>query len=166
LRSDKGFTWTGWYQAAQWCADRNVNLEQALQRADSATSTTFGGSTQFAPYTAKAQILTLIGRNDEAKATMDRAMTFGSMQDLHYYGRQLIASKRNNEALDVFKKNAAKNPKQFTTLVGLARGYSAVGDYKNALKYAQQAQPLAPDPLNKASVETMVSNLKAGKDIN
>lgn len=166
LRSDKGFTWTGWYQAAQWCADRNVNLEQALQWADSATSVTFGGSTQFAPHVTKAQILTLMGRNDEAKATMDGAMAFGSMQDLHYYGRQLIASKRNSEALEVFKKNAAKNPKQFTTLVGLARGYSAVGDYKNALKYAQQAQPLAPDPLNKSSVETMVSSLKAGKDIN
>jgi hypothetical protein len=166
LRTDKGFNWTGWYQAAQWCADKQVNLEQALQWADSATSATFGGNTQFAPHTTKAQILSLMGRNDEAKATMQRAMTFASMQDLHYYGRQLIMQKKYDDALEVFKKNAAKNPKQFTTLVGLARGYSAVGDYKNALKYAQQAQPLAPDPLNRSSVETMVSNLKAGKDIN
>lgn len=166
LRSDKGFNWTGWYQAAQWCADKQVNLEQALQWADSATSATFGGNTQFVPYTTKAQLLALMGRNDEARATMQNAMAFGSMQDLHYYGRQLIARKKNNEALEVFKKNAAKNPKQFTTLVGLARGYSAVGDYKNAFKYVQQALPLAPDPMNKSSVETMVSNLKAGKDIN
>lgn len=166
LRSDKGFYWPAWYQAAQWCADRKVNLEQALQWADTATSPIFGGSTQFPPYAAKAQILTLLGRNDEAAANMKTALLYGSMQDIHQYGRQLLAGKRNKEALEVFKMNAAKNPKQFTTLMGLARGYSGIGDYKTALKYAQQAQPLAPDPGNKANVETVISKLKEGKDIN
>lgn len=166
LRSDKGFYWPAWYQAAQWCASRSVNLNQALQWADTATSPTFGGSTQFAPYAAKAQILTMLDRNDEAAATMKKAMDFGSTQEIHQYGRQLLAAKRTREAMEVFKMNATKNPKQFTTLVGLSRGYSAMGDYKTALKYALQAQPLAPDPMNKKNMETVISNLKAGKDIN
>jgi tetratricopeptide (TPR) repeat protein len=88
------------------------------------------------------------------------------MQDVHVYGRQLINAKRNKDALEIFKMNAEKHPKQFTTLMGLARGYSANGDYRTALKYAQQAQPLAPDQLNKTSVETVITKLKEGKDIN
>jgi hypothetical protein len=166
LRSNKGFNWLGWNQAALWCAQNNVNLEQALQWADSATSPTFGGNTQFAPYATKAQLLTLLGREDDANALMKTAMQYGSMQDVHFYGRQLINAKKHKEAFEVFKANHAKYPKQFTTLMGLARGYSAVGDYKNALKYAQQAQPLAPDDLNKKGVESAIGKLREGKDIN
>src|SRR6185295_16228420 len=30
LQTDKGFIWQSWQQAAQWCLDRNVNLDEAL----------------------------------------------------------------------------------------------------------------------------------------
>jgi hypothetical protein len=166
LRTDKGFYWRPWYIAAQWCANRGVNLEEALLWSDSATSVTFGGNSEFPPYVTKARILTLLGRNEEATAVMNKALPLASMQDMHYYARQLIGEKRNKEALEVFRQNAAKHPKEFTTLVGLARGYSAVGDYKTALKYAQQAQPLAPDPQNKANMDSIIAKLKKGEDIN
>ena len=88
------------------------------------------------------------------------------MQELHQYGRQLLSQKKNKEALEIFKLNATKNPNQFTTLVGLARGYSANGDYKSALKFAKQALPLSPNQANKTSIETMIGNLEKGKDVN
>lgn len=166
LRSDKGFNWLGWNQAAQWCAQNKVNLEQALQWSDSATSPTFGGNTQFATYATKAQILSLLGRDDEATALIKNSAQYASMQDIHFYARQLIAAKKPKDALELFKANHAKYPKQFTTLMGLARGYSATGDYKAALKYAQQAQPLAPDDLNKKGVDAAIAKLKEGKDMN
>lgn len=166
LRSDKGFNWLGWNQAAAWCAQNRVNLEQALLWADSATSATFGGNTQFQTHATKAQILSLLGRDDEASTVMKTAMQYGSMTDIHYYARQLISQKKTKEALDVFKSNYTKYPKQFTTLMGLARGYSATGDYKMALKYALQAQPLAPDELNKRGVDSSISKLREGQDIN
>ena len=50
--------------------------------------------------------------------------------------------------------------------MGLVRGYSANGDYKNALKYANQALPLAPDTNDKNNVTTMIEKLKTGKDVN
>ncbi len=166
LRSDKGFNWLGWNQAAQWCAQHKVNLEEALLWADSATSQTFGGNTQFATYATKAQILSLLGRDDEATALIRNSMQYASMQDIHFYARQLVAAKKTKEALEFFKANYTKYPKQFTTLMGMARGYSAMGDYKTALKYAQQAQPLAPDNMNKQGVEAAISKLKEGRDIN
>ena len=78
----------------------------------------------------------------------------------------MLAQKKNKEALEVFKSNFAKNPNQFTTLMGLTRGYSANGDYKTALKYATQALALAPDDLNKNNLQTIISKLKDGKDAN
>ena len=97
---------------------------------------------------------------------MKEAMPLGNVQELHQYGRQLLSQKRNKEALEVFLLNAKKNPNQFTTEMGLVRGYSANGDYKNALKYAKIAQPHAPDDNNKSALAGMIKTLEAGKDVN
>lgn len=166
LRTNKGFNWTNWDQAAQWALQNNTNLEQALKWSDSATHQFFGGSNVFLPYATKAQLLQKLGRNEEADAIMKKALPMANMNEIHQYGRQLVAQKKSKEALEVFKMNYDKNPNQFTTLVGLIRGYSASGDYKTALKYAKQALPLAPNQQNKSSLETMIGKLEQGKDVN
>ena len=48
----------------------------------------------------------------------------------------------------------------------MVRGYSAVGNYKKALEFAQKALPQAPDAVNKTNVERFITMLKEGKDIN
>jgi tetratricopeptide (TPR) repeat protein len=166
LRTQRGFYWLPWYNAAQWCLQHNVNLEQALQWADSASGQTFGGAAMFQPKATKAQILAKLGRGAEADAIMKAALPLANMQELHGYGRSLLAQKKAKEALEVFQTNYQKNPNQFTTLVGLTRGYSANTDFKNALKYAQLALPLAPDGQNKSSIENMIEKLKKGQDVN
>lgn len=166
LRTDKGFIWQSWDQAAQWCVQHNTNLDQALVWADSAAGGSFGGDRSFQAWSTKAQILQKLGKNDEAGAAMQKALPFGTMNDVHQYGRQLIGLKMPKAAFDVFKQNYNKYPNQFTTLMGMTRGYSAIGDYKNALKYAQMAEPLAPDQQNKNNVATCIQKLKDGKDIN
>ena len=134
--------------------------------ADSATSRGFGGDRVFGAWAINAQLLEKLGRGNEAAEVMKKAMAFGNMQDLHQYGRQLLQLKKTKEALEVFKQNHDKNPNQFTTLMGLVRGYSANADYKNALKFANMALPLAPDEPNKRNIATMISKLKEGKDVN
>ena len=96
---------------------------------------------------------------------MKEALPLANMNEMHGYGRSLLAQKKAKEALEVFQMNFKKNPNQFTTLVGMTRGYSANADYKNALKYAELALPLAPAG-QKRSVETMVEKLKKGQDVN
>lgn len=107
-----------------------------------------------------------LGKMAEADSAIKQALPLASIMDLHQYGRQLIGLKKPKEALEIFKMNAKKNPNQFTTYVGLARGYSANGDFKTALKNAQLALPLAPDAQNKTSVSDMIEKLKNGKDVN
>ncbi|MEJ0106845.1 MAG: DUF2911 domain-containing protein [Bacteroidota bacterium] len=166
LRGEKVYSWNAWDQAAQWCVQHNVNLEQALQWSDSATGAFFGGDKSFQAISTRAQILDKLGRGAEASELMKKSLALANVNEIHQYGRQLLAQKKSKEALDVFKTNFAKNPNQFTTLVGLIRGYSANGDYKNALKYATQALPLAPNDLNKKNVQSMIDKLKDGKDVN
>ena len=166
LRGDKGFRWENLVTASQFAVQNNTNLEEALRWTDDATKATFPGQKNFQTLSAKAAVLNKMGRTAEADALMKEAMPLASMQELHQYGRQLIQQKRAKDALEVFKLNAQKNPNQFTTYMGLARGYSASGDYANAIKNAQLAQPLAPNQPNKDAVDRMIATLKEGKDIN
>lgn len=165
LRTEKGFIWQSWNQAAQWSLQRNVNLEQALQWADSATSPGFGGDKSFIAWSTKAQILEKLGKGEQAATVMKNALAFAGMNEVHQYGRQLITMKKHGDAMNIFKSNYEKYPGQFTTLMGMARGYSAIGDFTNALKYANMALPLAP-PQQKAGVEGMIQKLKTNADIN
>ncbi len=166
LRSDKGFFWESWNQAAQWCLQNNVNLDQALAWTDTATSVNFGGDKNFTAWSTKAQILNKLNRNADADVIMQKALPFANTFELHQYARELLTLKKNKEAYDVFKMNYDKNPNTFTTNMGMARGLSAMGKYNEALKYVQAAQPQAPDAANKANVENFITSLKAGKDIN
>lgn len=166
LRSERSFGWKAWNEAAAWCAQRHVDLEEANLWADTATSPNFDGSGYFAAWSTKADILTQLGRGQEADSIMKKALPLGSMADLHEYARQLLAQKKVKAAMEVFTLNYKQHPGQFTTLMGMARGYAASGDYKTALKYATQAQPLAPDPGNKVHVQDVIDKLKNGQDFN
>ena len=163
LRNSKGFQWETWIEAADWCVQRNTNLNEALLWAD--TAIIFSGGNVFKPMSTKAEILNKLGRNDEASALMKKALPYGNMNDLHTYARSLIALKKPKEALEIFKMNYDKNPNQVTTLIGLVRGYSANGDYKTALEYANKATAIV-DAQNKTNLETMIDKLKQGKDVN
>lgn len=162
LRTERGFIWQSWEQAAAWCAQRNVNLEQALQWADSASSPTFGGDKMFSTFLTRADILERLGRGDEAAVVIKSALPKAAMQEVHMYGRRLLQQKKAAEALEIFLYNHKTYPNEFTTLAGLTRGYAANNDAKKALKYAKLALPLAPNDLNKQAVQAMIEKLEKG----
>lgn len=168
LVSEKSFNpgWQSWIQAAQYCLVNKVNLEEGLSWAEMAVSGVFIGTQNFTTLSTKAGLLNALGKTEEAKATMQKAIPLGQMTEVHGYARQLLQQKKNKEAFDAFKMNYDKFPDQFTTNVGMARGYSAMGDYKKALDYAMKALAQAPDAGNKGSVENMVKKLQEGKDVN
>lgn len=168
LRGERSFSpgWQSYHQAARYASDRNKNLEEGLAWAEQALNDPFVGETNFQTLSAKAELLAKLGRMKEADSLMKKALPLGTMQQVHQYGRLLMSQKKNKEALDVFTLNYQKNPGKFMTLMGMTRGASATGDYKNALKYANMALPMAPDAPNKTLVEGMIEKLKAGKDAN
>jgi Flp pilus assembly protein TadD len=110
--------------------------------------------------------LDALGRTTESADVMKKALPYGEMGELHQYARQLIGQKKSKEAFQVFKTNYDKHPDIYTTNMGMARGYSAVGDYKKALTYAQKAQVQAPNQPNKVAVANAIKTLQDGKDFN
>lgn len=166
LRSDKGFTYTAYMQAAQFCAQRNVDLEEGLTWANTAIDPTKGGQKDFQSLSTKAQVLTALNRRDEADAIMKEALPLATVTEVHLYARQLLAAKRYKDAMDVFKFNYDKHPNEFTTNMGMARGLSANGDYKKALEYLKKAGDQAPDKVNKDNIARLMPILQDGKDIN
>lgn len=166
LRTERGFLWESWNQAAQWCVQKNINLDEALQWADTATSTIFGGDKSFQAYITKSQVLQKLNRIEESTEIMKRALPKGNMFEIHQYGKQLISMKLPIDAMEIFKYNFEKYPNTFTTLVGMTRGNAAMGDYDKALKFALKALPLAPDSANKINLESMIKKLTEKKDIN
>jgi tetratricopeptide (TPR) repeat protein len=166
-QNPRGFTPQGLNIAAGWTLQNNYQLEKGLEWATLATSPKFPGDpTSFPALATKALILDKLGKADEAAAAVKTALPFGSVAELQQFGRQLLAAKKPQAALEVFRFNYNKNPNQFAALTGMARGLSANGEYAKALEFANKALPLAPNDSAKQAVQAMVEKLKAGRDIN
>jgi len=152
--------------AVYWCVRNNYELEQALAWADRAIYFRVMGEKNFRTLSAKAAVLVAMNRPQEANKVMEEALPLGNMLDLHFYARTLQSQHQPQEAFKVFKINYDRYPKEYTTILGMGRGYSALGEYKKALPFMKQALPLAPDAANKARVEIMIKKLEEGKDAN
>jgi tetratricopeptide (TPR) repeat protein len=88
------------------------------------------------------------------------------VQAIHQYGRELLAAGKKEKALEIFKYNAQKFPEEkFTPNVGLARGYTALGDKKNAIKHWELAIKNMPEnqKQNLSFYEAELKKLKEGK---
>jgi len=167
LTNVQGFGWRGWVAASQFCLAANTHLEQALEWAEIAVSKQFIGEANFTTLSNKAAVLDKLGRTQDAAATMLLAVKHRSASplDLHQYGRRLISEKKNKEALEIFQLNFERNGDQWPVHVGLARGYAANGDTKQALEHARKALTQAPDDINKKGLEAMITELEAGRPI-
>ena len=153
-------------QAANYCIQNNIELEQALAWMDRAIYFRVMGEKNFRTLSTKAAVLMKMNRIDDAKKVMEEAVPMGTTLDVHFYGRQLLSLKQVDEALKIFQINYDKNPNVFTTNVGMGRAYAAKGNYKKAITYMKAALSQAPDEFNKASVDGMIKKLEAGQDIN
>jgi tetratricopeptide (TPR) repeat protein len=164
LTGATGFTWQGWDAAAQFCLTHDTHLEQGLKWSEIAANNPFVGDANFTTLSTKAQLLSKLGRQADAKTTMDAAMHLPSTKpiEIHLYGRSLLAQKKVDEAMAVFEYNATRFSGQWPTHVGLARGYAAKGDNKKALEQARLGLAQAPDALNRNAIEDMIKALEAG----
>jgi tetratricopeptide (TPR) repeat protein len=167
LRGDKALpgNWQVWNQAAAYCVANNTNLKEALLWADSSISIIFGGAGNFNAWQTKAAILDSMGRKSEADEAMKKALPLADHIQGYTYGYSLVMAKRPKEAFEIFKMIYAKYPNTLFTNIGMASGYSALGDYKTALGYAMKALPQAKGG-NKIEIERNIRDLQNGRDMN
>lgn len=166
MENSPGFNRQTWEQAANYALNNGGDLEEALGWINATISGVFFSQKNFNNLNIKSQILTKQGNVDEATKVMDEALEYATVFQIHGYGRQLIAQGHKEKALEVFKMNAKKNKGQWPVDFGLARGYSAQGNHKKALKHLKIAANRAPDQPNKDAIIGFLEQLEKGEDIN
>lgn len=168
LRSAPGFDYRNFQAAAQFCAQNKFNLDEALTWSNTALDPAAGGQEDFFTLSTKAAVLMARNNDAEAAGVMDKAIKHptATVQGVHQYGRSLIAAGKNDKALEVFQQNWKSHPEEkFTTYVGLARGYTAVGNKKDAIKNWEIALKNIPagQEGNRQVWENELNKLKAAK---
>ena len=152
LQSWPGFNYQNWRIAAQFCADRRINLDEALVWADKAISEPFRNAAQgredFSTLGTKAAVLRAMGRTADADAVADRGIHLPGtpVGAIHQRARSLLAAGQSQKALDLFRYNREQHQGDtFITYVGLALGYTAVGDKKDAIANWELALASVPE---------------------
>lgn len=161
LRGLAQYTWDGWDDAGNYLLAHKIDLDEALEY----ENRSIGTEERFDNYYTKSQIFAAMGKKDEAKAAHDKALAIATPAQLHQYAFQLKGQKKDDEAYAVWRKNAKDHPDLWFTHSGMARVYSAQGDFPNAVKEMKIAEAGAPEQ-NKVFIEAFIKRLEANDDIN
>jgi hypothetical protein len=171
LESWPAFDYRNWQQAADFAAANKIGLEEALVWADRAIYQPFRnaapGSQDFSTFATKARVLEALGRQADADTTMDRAVrSAGAAAIVVYrYAASLLAAGRTERAMVFFKLNRERHRDDpFWPYLGLARGYTALGDTRNAIANWETALRNLPPALesNRPGFEEALRRLKGG----
>jgi len=165
LRTEPGFIWQSYEQAAAYCLMHNVELQQGLAWAEESISGVVGQK-NFRTLNTKAALLAKLNKATEAEQIMKEAIPLGNLNELHEYAKSLLKQNKNKAAFDVFTLNYRNHPDQLTTNIGLARGYAAMGNFKMALTYMRLALKQVPNEASAAMIRDLIKKLEAGQAIN
>jgi hypothetical protein len=161
IRGMNQYYWEGWDDAAGYFLANKINLDEALKYEDNSIAT----EERYDNLMSKSHILDALGRPQDAAVFRSKALDVANALQLYVYARQLQAEKKQDEALAIYRSTAKKFPDYWTTHMGMARVYSAQGDFDNAVKEVKLSLVGAPDS-NKSALEGYVKKLQAKQDIN
>lgn len=167
LEGAAGFVWQNLDAAANYALQNGRNVE-ALAWATRAVNDPFSGNANFTTLMTLSQAQEANGKSAEAAATAKQAIEHpaATANQIHQYGRQLIAKGKGEDALAAYKVSQKRFGEQWPVNVSMMRGYSAVGNYKEALKYAKKALAQAPDQANKDNLARLIERLEKGENVN
>jgi len=155
------YTWEGWDDAANYLLAQKYDLDEALKYEETSIRT----EPRFDNYMTKSQILDALGRKDEAATAKSQALARATAAQLYAYGRQVQQEGKQDQAFDLYRQAQKKDPNDWLVHDGIARIYSAQGDFDNALKEFKLAREGAPDN-QKIFFEGGMKKLEAKQDIN
>ena len=155
--------WRDYYNAARYCYQNNVNLEEALAWAEQSTMY----KTTFANQVLWAGLLSKTGKQKEGDKLMKAVLGKEDVTDENYYfyGQDLIGQGKYKEAIKLFGQLGDKWPESWLQYHGAARVYSAMHEFEKALVNEKKALIGAPEA-NKYYVNRAIKMLEAGIDFN
>ncbi|MFY0626756.1 MAG: DUF2911 domain-containing protein [Reichenbachiella sp.] len=157
LRSIPGFGWQGSNQAARYCIQNNINLEEALQWVDRSIS----NNRNFNNLSTKSQLLDLMGKTAESKKMVDELIAIANVGELNTLGYQMIGQDKVDKAIEYFQLNIKRNPKNANCYDSLGEAYKTKGDNKNAIKNLRKSLSLDPPANVKANSIRLLTEMGA-----
>ena len=157
LKSTTGFSWTGYYSAANYALQNMVNYEQALTWINKAIVMNMNFNTLI----TKFGLLQATGKTEEADKTRDEAVVLASENDINQYAYQLLADKQQEKAVQMFIVNTKRFPQSANAWDSLGEGYALGGDKKNAISCFKKALSMNPPDNVRANSEKYLKQLGA-----
>lgn len=163
LSDTTGLTWSDYNRAAAYSADNEVNLEEGLRWAEISVAK----EENYRNLSTKAKVLVALGNLEEALSVQNKALGLSSTTANNYYsyGTELLKQGETGKAMKIYGQLQTKWPDHWLTAHGLARGNSALGNYKEAIAFERDALTKAPDA-NKGFIEWAITKLEQGIDFN
>jgi hypothetical protein len=162
LRGGTQWNWDGWNDAASYCVDQKIGLEDALVWADKSIAV----EERFENLMTKAGALEALHRTQEVAPVRARAMEIANASQLYFHARGLQGNGKASDAFAEFKSLAKRYPAHWLSHVGLARVYSAEKKFQDAEKELVSATQATSADQQKQTVETLLKRIRAHEDIN
>ncbi|PYJ10926.1 MAG: hypothetical protein DMF06_04615 [Verrucomicrobia bacterium] len=162
MRGRAQYEWQAPNQAAQFCLNKKINLDEALKW----VNLSIQNEERFENLTTKADLLKAMNKPEDAKKTWDQAIAKTTPAQLYSYGRRLQSEKKDAEAMEIIKDVAQRYPSTVFGLLANARIKSAAGDFAGAAEEAKKAQAAAPSDQQKNNIKLLIDRLQAKQDIN
>ncbi len=175
MRDQTGFGWEPAFQAARFCIQREIHLDQA----EKWLNQSLASEENFDNVYAKSQLLATLDKPEEAQKLKDQALALptASANDYYTVGGSILGDYRESEDDTEKKKLAAeavtfflmankKFDEELMLTYGLAQSYSASGDYKKAIAQAKKTKELTENERTKTFLDGLITKLEAGEDIN
>lgn len=153
--------WQGWNEAADYLLENKLDANEALKYSEQS----IGVEDRFENEIVKARGLAALGRTADAATTRKKALGLGTQQQVHSFARNLQGLGYQDQALDIFRENIAKDPTSWIAHSEISRLAVATGDFDTAIREMKLSADLAPAAL-KAQVQAFVRALEAKVDIN
>lgn len=156
LRGLAQFGWQGWNQAANYCLQNSVNMEEAIRWCDRSIAI----NKTFQNLWTKAGLLDKLGKASEVAAIRKEAYAIATEGDINNLGYQYMGENRMKDAIDIFKKNVKDYPKSWNVYDSLAEAYDKSGEKKLAMENYKKALSLVRDETQKKRIAQTLQRLE------
>lgn len=156
MRGLPRFGWQGWNQIANWAAQNEIDLDDALVNVDRSIAM----NRNFTNLRTKALVLTKKGDAAGADTITKEAMRIATEAEINAYGYQLMGQGMIDEAVAMFEKNVKEHPASWNVHDSLAEAYANKGDKRKAIESYSKALKLVTLEEQKTRIVATIEGLK------
>lgn len=157
LKGPTGFSWQGYFSAANYALQNNTNLDEAITWIDKAIAQ----NKTFNTLNTKSGLLKAKGQTTDADKVMNEALNVATENELNLYAYNLINGGQQDKAIEIFILNTKKHPESANVWDSLGEAYALKGDKQNAITNFKKSLSLNPPANVKANSEKYLKQLGA-----